>query len=971
MMFQKLQSSLEGEFFTDKLMKSIYATDASVYRELPIAVAYPKSRNDIKKLIIFANKNNVTLIPRTAGTSLAGQCVGNGIVVDVSKYFTKIIETNKENKWVKVEPAVVRDVLNFHLKEYNLFFGPETSTANRAMVGGMIGNNASGSNSIKYGVTRDHILEIEAFLSDGSLVVFKELSKLEFQEKLKLESLEGELYRHIFKMLSNIENQKEINKEFPKKNIHRRNTGYAIDILLDSEIFNDSSKKFNFCKLIAGSEGTLAFIVSAKLKCFELPPKYSVLVCPHFNNINDALVSVKTAMQHKPFACELMDKVIMDCTKESIEYSQYRFFIEGNPKAILMIELKSNNEHDLNTQISSLLKDLKQDKLAFAMPKIFPPDTLKVWQLRKAGLGLLANIPGEKKAVAVIEDTAVAAEDLPSYIEEFTSLMKTFDQESVYYAHAGAGEIHLRPILNLKKSEDLQYFKDIAFGVAKLVKKYKGSLSGEHGDGRVRASFIEFMLGEKNYFLLKELKNTWDINNVFNKGKIIDAKDIDTDLRYEIDRKEPKIKTLLNFPEGILYLAEKCNGSGDCRKLAISGGTMCPSYMATRDEKHTTRARANILREFLTNSKQANRFNHAEIKEVLDLCLSCKGCKSECPSNVDMATLKAEFLYQYQKENGVSFRTKLFAETQKNNELGSKFPSLVNFLFRAPFVSNVSKKILGVAQERTIPKLTNETLVKWFNKNKQKYKLENPVKTVFLFADEFTNYNDVEVGKKAVKLLYKLNYQVVIPNIKDSGRTYISKGLLADAQKIAIKNIAILSSLVCNNNPIIGIEPSAILSFRDEYKRLLSDKQQKEFNFETVTKNSLLIDEFLASEIKIGNIRKESFTTEKKELKLHGHCHQKSLSKLSDTELLLSFPENYTVTTIKSGCCGMAGSFGYEKEHYKLSMEIGELVLFPEIRKSKNSDTIVATGTSCRHQIKDGTSRNAKHSLEVLFGALV
>jgi len=970
MSLKELKALLDGELYFDKLTKTIYATDASVYREIPLAVAFPKTKDDIKELILFAQKNKTTLIPRTAGTSLAGQCVGHGIVVDVSKHFTKILEIDEKEKTVIVEAGVIRDILNFKLKEYNLFFGPETSTANRAMVGGMVGNNSSGSNSIKYGVTRDHVLEIEAFLSDGSIVVFKELSKKEFQEKLNLENLEGEIYRHIYKILSDKNIQKEITKHFPKKSIHRRNTGFALDVLMENDIFNKSTQKFNFCKLIAGSEGTLAFMTKIKLKCFDLPPKYSVLVCPHYKSVNDALKSVQTAMKHYPFACELMDKVILDCTKESIEHRQYRFFIDGDPQALLMIELKSDKKEDLEIQIKKLISDLEEDNLAYSYPKIYAPESSKVWQLRKAGLGLLANLPGAKKAVAVIEDTAVALEDLPNYIKEFTELMNSFGQESVYYAHAGAGEIHLRPILDLKKQKDVNYFKDIAFGVAKLVKKYQGSLSGEHGDGRVRASFLEYMVGEKNYQLFIDLKNVWDKNNVFNAGKIVAAKPIDSDLRYEIDRKEPEIKTLLNFSEtnGILNLAEKCNGSGDCRKLALSGGTMCPSYMATRNEKDTTRARANVLREFLTTSKQTNRFNHPEIKEVLELCLSCKGCKSECPSNVDMAALKAEFLYQYQKENGINFRTKLFAETQKNNALGSKFPWMVNFIFRAPILSTISKKIMGVAQERTIPKLAKQTLKVWFLKNKQNFVVQNPIKKIILFADEFTNYNDVEIGIKAIKLLSKLNYQVEISNIKDSGRTYISKGLLEEAQNIATKNVLELSPFVSKSTPFIGIEPSAILSFRDEYKRLVSKENIQ--ILEKINQNTFLIDEFLASEIRLNNIKQSSFTEEIKAIKLHGHCHQKSLSKVSDSELLLSFPKNYSVTTIKSGCCGMAGSFGYEKEHYKTSMQVGELVLFPAIRNSKNTDIISAPGTSCRHQIKDGTGRDAKHSLEVLFEAL-
>lgn len=971
MPLKKLKKSLKGEFYTDKFMQTIYATDASIYREMPLAVAFPKSKDDLKKLILFAIQHKISLIPRTAGTSLAGQCVGDGIIVDVSKHFTKTLNINQVEKTVSVQPGVIRDVLNIELKKCNLFFGPETSTANRAMIGGMVGNNSSGSNSIKYGVTRDHIIEIEAFLSDGSLVVFKELSIEEFQEKLKTKGLEGEIYRHIYKTLSNPANQEEIEKHFPKKSIHRRNTGYALDILMDCDLFNQSSQKFNFCKLLAGSEGTLAFMTKIKLKCFDIPPKYSVLVCPHFNSINDALLSVKTAIEHRPYACELMDKTILDCTKDNLEYKEYRFFLEKDPQAILMIELKANNQQDLEHQIDALTNDLSQENIAYTIPKVYAPESSKVWQLRKAGLGLLANLPGAKKAVAVIEDTAVALEDLPNYIKDFTSLMESFNQKSVYYAHAGAGEIHLRPILDLKKQEDVNYFKEIAFGVAKLVKKYNGSLSGEHGDGRVRASFLAFMVGGSNYNLLKEIKTVWDKKNVFNAGKIIAAKAIDKDLRYKIDRTEPVIETLLSFSEtdGILNLVEKCNGSGDCRKLAVSGGTMCPSYMATKNEKDTTRARANILREFLTTSDKKNRFNHPEIKEVLDLCISCKGCKSECPSNVDMAALKAEFLYQFQKENGISFRTKLFAETEKNNALGSKFPSLVNLLFRAPILSSIFKSILGVAQERSIPKMAKQTLKNWFKKNQHHYVLEKPIKVVYLFADEFTNYNDVEIGKKAIKLLSQLNYQVKIPAIRDSGRTYISKGLLDVAQKIAIKNVAALMPTIYSDAVLVGIEPSAILSFRDEYKRLLPKEMLADLS--KLNKNTFLIDEFLANEIKEGNISKSSFTKDTKEIKLHGHCHQKALSKVTDSETLLAFPENYTVETIQSGCCGMAGSFGYEKEHYKTSMQIGELVLFPSIRKAKKESIIAAPGTSCRHQIKDGTGRDAKHSLEVLFEALI
>lgn len=971
MNLQNLKTQLEGDFFTDVLMKTIYATDASVYREMPLAVAYPKSKEDIKKLILFAQENKITLIPRTAGTSLAGQCVGEGIVVDVSKHFTEIINIDEQEKTVVVQPGVIRDILNIKLKEKGLFFGPETSTANRAMIGGMVGNNSSGANSIKYGVTRDHIIHLEAFLSDGSLVDFKPLSKEEFQQKLTLQNVEGDIYRHIYATLSNPKNKEEIEKHFPKKSIHRRNTGYALDMLLDNEIFGTTNDKFNFCPLIAGSEGTLAFITQIKVQCFDLPPKHSILICPHFEEVHDSLLAVQTVMKYPLFACELMDKIIMDCTKENIEYSQYRFFVEGDPQAILMIEIKDQDADKLELLAQKIIADLEQNTTAYAIPKIYPPESKNVWQLRKAGLGLLANLPGDKKAVAVIEDTAVALEDLADYIKDFTALMHRFGQQSVYYAHAGAGELHLRPILNLKEKKEVEDFKAIALGVAHLVKKYKGSLSGEHGDGRVRASFLELMVGEHNYNLLKELKYTWDKNNVFNAGKIIDAKPIDSDLRYEIDREEPIIDTLFDFSEqgGVLALAEKCNGSGDCRKLHLSGGTMCPSYMATQNESATTRARANVLREFLTHSKQKNRFNHQEIKDALALCLSCKACKSECPSNVDMATLKAEFLYQYQKENGISLRTKGFAYAQKNASLASKMPTIANFMLSTPPFSTVMKKVMGVAPQRKMPLYSRQTVKKWFAQNEKDLQVNKPIKTVYFFADEFINYNDASIGIKAIKLLHKLNYAVKIASLKDSGRTFLSKGILDVAKSIAIENVQALQGKINAKNVLVGIEPSTILSFRDEYTKLMPPTLKP--SLKTINEHTFLIDEFLAKAIEQGEITAEQFTTAKAHIKLHGHCHQKALTKLSTTEKVLALPKNYEVETIKSGCCGMAGSFGYEKENYEVSMQVGELVLFPAVRKAKKQTKIVANGTSCRHQIKDGTNKDAQHLVEVLFEALV
>ena len=492
-------------------------------------------------------------------------------------------------------------------------------------------------------------------------------------------------------------------------------------------------------------------------------------------------------------------------------------------------------------------------------------------------------------------------------------------------------------------------------------------MSGEHGDGRLRGEFIKQMVGEKNYALLKEVKKTFDPDNIFNPNKIVDTPQMDTMLRYVPGQQTPAFKTYFRYHnQDVLQHAEQCNGSGDCRKTELSGGTMCPSFMATRNEKDTTRARANILREFLTNSTQTNRFNHKEIKEVMDLCLSCKGCKSECPSNVDMAKLKAEFLQHYYDANGVPFRSRLIANFSTSAKLGSIAPGIYNFMMKQPFISKTIKKVIGFAPERSMPLLHSETLLHWDEK-RQKKASDN--KTVYLFCDEFTNFNDTPIGIKTILLLEHLGYQVIIPYHLDSGRAPMSKGLLKKAKTFANGNVQLLHPLVSAHKPLIGIEPSAILSFRDEYPDLV-DENLREQSIE-LAKHVFMIDEFIANEIDKGNIKKEQFTTAFKEIKLHGHCQQKAVGALSNTVKVLSFPENFKVETIPSGCCGMAGSFGYEKEHYELSVQVSELVLMPFVRKQPESVIIAAPGTSCRHQIKDGAKRKALHPVEVLYDALV
>ncbi|HRY31967.1 MAG TPA: FAD-linked oxidase C-terminal domain-containing protein [Bacteroidales bacterium] len=974
---RKLQSALSGDLSWDDATLLMYATDASVYREKPLAVARPKDEQDISRLIGFAREEHLPLIPRTAGTSLAGQVVGRGIIVDVSRYMTKILEINEEAHWVRVQPGVVLDELNKILEPKGLFFGPETSTSNRCMVGGMVGNNSCGAHSLVYGSTRDHTLEVKGFLSDGSLVSFKALNNIQFEEKCTLTGLEGEIYRNIKGILSDPVNRDNIRKGFPLPSIKRRNTGYAIDLLLDSVVFQEDddgikAPDFNFCKLIAGSEGTLMFMTEITLNLVPLPPAEKALVCIHCKTLEDAFRGNLVALQHQPSSIELIDRIIIDCTRDNIEQRKNRFFIEGEPEAILIVEFERHSVEEIDEACRQLELAMREAGYGYHFPVITGSDMNKVWALRKAGLGLLSNVPGDAKPVTLIEDTAVRPEDLPAYMQEFKVILEKHGLDCVYYAHIATGELHLKPVLDLKKEKDVALFRILATEIAALVKKFRGSLSGEHGDGRLRGEFVPYMIGEENYSLLLRMKQTWDPEGIFNPGKITATPPMDRFLRYEPGQQVRDIPTYFDYSgtRGILRAVEQCNGSGDCRKSELIGGTMCPSYMATRDESNTTRARANLLREFLTHSPKTNPFDHREIKEVLDLCLSCKGCKSECPSNVDMAKYKAEFLQHYHDAHGVPLRTRMIAHITAINRIGSLFPAFYNLLVGNVVLSAFWKKLAGFAPKRSIPRLYRFTLKHWMDMQMAKSgERLFPNGRVYLFCDEFTNYNDVEIGIKTVLLLQKLGYEVVIPAHVESGRAFISKGLLKKARLLAEENVRLLSPLITASAPLLGIEPSGILTFRDEYPELVN--RELATDAEALSKHCLLVDEFLAAQFEKGEIRQEDFTSNNVTIKLHGHCQQKALVSNLPTRKMLEIPVNYRVEEIRSGCCGMAGSFGYEKEHYELSMKVGELVLFPAIRNTPEHVLIAAPGTSCRHQIHDGTGRKAYHPVEVLYEALI
>ncbi len=958
---------IKGDVVYDSLHRTIYSTDASAYIERPIGVAYPKDTEDVKAIVNFAQERKLSLIPRTAGTSLAGQVVGSGLVVDLSRYMNKILEINPEERWIRLQPGVVLDEVNLFCKPYGLFFAPETSTSNRCCVGGMVGNNSCGSHSLVYGSTREHLLKAEIVLSDGSLALLQELNKDEVIAKIKLNSLEGKIYKGVIDLISNENNQREIKENFPDQSLTRRNSGYALDELLLNNCFNDNiAQKFNLCKALAGSEGTLALATELTLNLEPLPPIHKCVVCAHFNTLEESFHANLIALAHKPVAIELIDGKILELSKQNISQNKNRFFIQGDPKAVLIIELAEENEEQLNSKAKNIISSLQENNMGYHYPILYGTDINRVWELRKAGLGLLSGMVGDAKPVSVVEDTAVAPERLPAYMADFAQLMKKHNLSCVYHAHISTGELHLRPILNLKDDKDRKLFRTVAKECALLVKKHRGSLSGEHGDGRLRGEFLPILFGDKIYTLFKEFKNIWDKNSIFNSGKIVDTPSMDNNLRYR--KSDLKINTYFDYSKqgGFIRAVEQCNGSGDCRKSELFAGTMCPTFRATKDESKVTRARANGLREALLSGNEQEVFQNRDVLQLLDDCVSCKACKSECPSNVDITRYKAEYMQHYYDNNYVPLRTKLIANIDKIYSAAINFSYLYNGVVRSSFFSNIIKKIIGFAPERLLPTLSKHSLKRWYKNNH--IEQANPKATLYLFADEFTNYMDVEVGVSFIKLMNRLGYNVIIPKHTDSGRAQLSKGLLKQARKKAQKNISLLSEIVRDDMPLVGIEPSTILSFRDEYPDLVGDELKSKAS--ALAKNVLLYDEFIVKEIEKENITKEQFISDSKHIKLHGHCHQKSLASVEASRVMLSLPANYVAEIIPSGCCGMAGSYGYEKEHYEMSIKIGDTTLFPAVRDANKDVTISAPGTSCREQIFHGTGRKAFHPIELLYQAL-
>jgi FAD/FMN-containing dehydrogenase/Fe-S oxidoreductase len=965
----ELAQSLAGPVRTDSLNRLVYATDASAYQELPLGVAVPTGVEDLRRIVVHAARRRLPLILRGAGTSLAGQVVGRGLVVDM-RNFDRIVEVNAGEHWARVQPGVVRNRLNELLAPHRLLFGPETSTANRAMIGGMIGNNSCGMHSIVFGSTRDHLLACKAILTDGSDVEFRALSPDEFHKKRELPTLEGDIYRLLYDRLSDPAVQRSIVEEYPKPAIRRRNNGYALDLLLRSSVFTPGGQDFNMCSLLAGSEGTLCVVTEATLDLSPMLPPMVGCVAMHFDDTIESLQATLVALKYNPTACELFGDFHVRQAIENNKVNAHNIVAEnsrwivGNPQSIIVVEFSEHTRREVEAKASALVAELEARKMGYAWPLYFGDDVERIWTLRRALGGINNSKPGDVKSFDLIEDCAVDVEDQPEYVRQLEEKLRNGGVQFTQSAHAGAGELHTIVFLNPKTREGVRLYRWLLETVSSLVKSFRGSLAGEHGDGRMRAEFLPRMIGEKNYQLCCAVKDTFDPLGLLNPGKIVRAMPTDVSLRYSPDKATPEIATWFDWSRdlGILRAVERCNGMAECKK--VREGLMCPSYMATRDEKDTPRARANVLREFLTNSTKANRFDHEEIREVLDLCLGCKGCKSECSASVDIARAKAEFLQHYYEAHRPRLRTRLIARFAPLMRVASRVAPLFNALVSVAVLSRPAKHAIGFAVARSIPPVSSPTLGRWY---RRAYRPGGRTKSVHLLCDEFTDLNDAEIGIAAVELLDALGYDVRLVRVGESGRALISQGFLHAARRLVDRNVSI-GEIVDDDAPLIAVEPSAISCFIDEYADLASPALRD--RAAALAKRSYMFEDFIAREMERGVITADAFTDEARTVHVHVHCHQKSLSSAAAVERVLGLPRNYTVKPIASGCCGMAGGFGYEAEHYAISMTIAEQVLLPAVRAAGAADIIAASGTSCRHQIKDGTGRRAKHTAEILYEAL-
>ncbi len=966
---QQLSETVEGEVRFDLYSKALYSTDASLYQIQPIGVVIPKDRRDVIKTVQIAVDHKVPILPRGGGTSLAGQSVGQAIVLDMSKYMNRLLEVNVAERWARVEPGIILDELNHQLKSHGLMYAPDVATSSRANVGGTIGNNSAGSHSLIYGKTIDHVMSLDLVLSNTDEVTAHPISLEELETKKRGNTLEARIYRELCRICA--DNASEIRKRYPR--ILRRVAGYNLDEYVkdagSKEVTPyrrdgcDAAHPFSLSKILVGSEGTLATTVEATINLVPIP-KLTALCVVHFDSLVTSMEAMQPILACNPTAVELIDKTILDMARGSLEFSRLTTFIEGEPAALLAVEFYGETEAELASQLDTLEKRLKAEGFGYAFVRCFTAEEKsRVWETRKAGLGLLMGMKGDAKPVGFVEDAAVPIEHLPEYVRRFDEIVTAHDTTASYYAHASVGLLHNRPIVNLKSETDIEKMHDIAREVRDLLMELGGAMSGEHGDGLVRSEWIESMFGPQIYQALTEVKRAFDPNNIMNPGKIIDAPPMTENLRFGADYNTIKIDTYFDFSsqDGFGRAIEMCNGVGACRKTLT--GTMCPSFIGTREEEHSTRGRANALRSIISGALPHTDFTSERLQEVLDLCLGCKACKAECPSNVDMAKIKYEVLAHYHKANGLPLHRRMFGEIGAFAPLGSMFAPFSNWAVNNGVSKWIAEKLIGVDRRRDMPTFMRPTYEQWFRKRRSRRTSD---KKVVLFPDTFMNYSEPAIGRAAVAVLETCGFEVLFPEKRCCGRPLISEGMLDRAVENARYNIDALQGYADAGIPIIGCEPSCTSAITDDYLELIGTPEAKR-----VAEATCSFEEFFVKLIEDDALRVE-FSTEPQDILLHGHCHQRALVGIQPTVKMLGLPAAHNVSVIDSSCCGMAGAFGYEKVHYDLSMKIGELRLFGAVReKPPGSFTLSAAGFSCRHQLEHGTGVQARHPIEVLRESII
>ena len=971
---QRLTDALDGEVRFDRYSRALYSTDASLYQMQPIGVVIPKHQQDVITTVQIAAERNVPILPRGGGTSLAGQSVGEAVVLDMSKYMNALLEVNVEAHWARVQPGIVLDELNHRLKPHGLMYAPDVATSSRANVGGTIGNNSAGSHSLIYGKTLDHVMSLDLVLANADEITASPLALTELASKQQGESLEANVYRELCRICA--DNADEIRKRYPR--ILRRVAGYNLDEFVPNagskEVTPyrrdgcDAEHPFSLAKILVGSEGTLATTVEATINLVPIP-KMTALCVVHFETLVASMEAMQPILACQPTAVELIDKTILDMTRSSLEFSRVTNFIQGEPAALLAVEFYGESEAELRAHLDRLEKTLKRAGFGYAFVRCFTAEEkARVWETRKAGLGLLMGMKGDAKPVGFVEDAAVPIENLPEYVRRFDRIVTSHDTTAAYYAHASVGLLHNRPIVNLKSEADIQKMHSIAREVRNLLMELGGAMSGEHGDGLVRSEWIESMFGPQIYQALREVKNAFDPAGIMNPGKIIDAPPMTENLRFGAKYNTIEIDTYYDFSsqDGFDRAIEMCNGVGACRKTLT--GTMCPSFIGTREEEHSTRGRANALRSVISGALPHTDFTSERLYEVLDLCLGCKACKAECPSNVDMAKIKYEVLAHYHKANGLPLHRRMFGEIASLAPFGSAFAPLSNWAVNNRLSKWLAEKFIGVDRRRDMPTFVRPTFTQWFRKSHNRTSSPERITAsnkVVLFADTFMNYSEPAIGKAAVEVLEALGFTVILPEKKCCGRPLISEGMLDRALENARYNIASLQQYADEGVPIIGCEPSCTSTLTDDYVELINTPAAKR-----VAEATCSFEEFIAQLHENGELPL-TFTDEARDILLHGHCHQRALVGIQPTVEMLSLPPAHDVTVLDSSCCGMAGAFGYEKAHYELSMKIGELRLFPTVREKLTGDvTLSAPGFSCRHQLEHGTGVLPKHPIEVLREAI-